>query len=107
MPKAGIHGARSTNWNSAELESNPIQIASVTAKAATEKASAIQRMSAFRRPSALPTSSSKMAPASGNAQESVSILINSQPPTTNSQSAPMSWELGVGNWEFQLVHRHR
>src|SRR5262245_14010379 len=71
MPKAGIHGTRSTNWKSAEAVSKPAQIASVTANTASETARASQRSRPSRRPPGLPTTTSTMAPASGNAHESV------------------------------------
>ena len=75
MPNAGIHDARSTSWNSADEASNASQIASVTANATSEKASASQRIRPSRRPSALPMSSRMTAPASGSTHDSVSSGI--------------------------------
>src|SRR5688500_5093547 len=74
MPNAGIHGTRSTSWKSADAGSNHTQIASVMAKATSEKPGASRRISASRRPSALPINSSRIAAASGTTQESVSSI---------------------------------
>src|SRR5688572_1730408 len=101
MPNAGIHGARSTNWNSAEDASNPAHNARVTPNEASETASASQRMKQSRRPSALPMSSRSSAPASGSAQERVSIL--SQLPISNVQFPASPSTLGVGSWRLGFV----
>src|SRR5687767_2471497 len=77
MPKAGIQARRSTIWNSPDAESKRIQMTSVTANAASESASASQRIAPSRLPSRLGTSSSRIAPARGNAHERVSNM--SQP----------------------------
>src|SRR5688500_6893562 len=72
MPKAGIHGTRSTNWNSAEPAWNAAQIATVSANSTSEMPSASQRNRLLRRPPALPMRSSRIAPASGTPHERVS-----------------------------------
>src|SRR5262245_33480478 len=102
MPNAGIHGARSTNWNSAEDESNPAHSASVIPNEASETASASHRMRPSRRPSALPMSSRSSAPASGSAQETVSI--RDQLPNPNSQlpETPLP-PLGAGSRTLGVV----
>src|SRR5687767_9431054 len=109
MPNAGIQGTRSTNWNSADAGSNQIHNPIVTAKVAIATASASQRTSPLRRPSALPTSSSRTAPTSGTIQESVKSIVNSQLPIPNSQSFRLevgSWRLGVEFSSPQVITEH-
>src|SRR5262245_65490752 len=78
MPNAGIQRTRSTIWNSADVESKRIQMTSVTANAASDIASASQRIALSRLPSLLGTSSSRIAPARGNAQDRVSNMSQPQ-----------------------------
>src|SRR5688572_2568323 len=78
MPKAGIHGRRSTNWKFADVPSNQIQSAAVTANATSEMPSVIQRTRPSRRPSALPMNSRSSAPASGTSQERVNMCLAPQ-----------------------------
>ena len=69
MPNAGIHGCRSTSWNSAEPGLNAAHIASVTAKTAIDTISVTQRTSALRCPLLLPINSSSAAPATGSSHD--------------------------------------
>src|SRR5262245_3805163 len=87
MPNAGIHGYRSTNWNSEEAPSKRAQTTTVTANVATATASVSHRITPLRRPSAFPMSSTASAPTTGNNQESVRSIAtpNSQRPTPKSQ----------------------
>src|SRR5688572_15865856 len=78
MPNAGIHGTRSTIWKSADEESKRSQMASVTAKTASDMTSASQRIALSRLPSLLGTSRSRIAPARGNAQDRVSNMSQPQ-----------------------------
>src|SRR5262245_5740150 len=109
MPNAGIHGARSTNWNSADDESNPAHSARVIPNEASATANASQRMRPSRRPSALPMSSRSSAPASGSAQETVSIRNRLPIPSSRLPSSPVvqsgvgSWNLGVAGSSPQVV----
>src|SRR6185369_12318003 len=78
MPNAGIHGSRSTIWNSADVESKRAQMTSVTANTASDRTSASQRIALLRLPSRFGMSSSRIAPARGNAHERVSNMSQPQ-----------------------------
>src|SRR6185369_11451643 len=95
MPNAGIHGTRSTIWNSADVGSKRAQMTSVTANAASDKSSASQRIELLRLPSRFGMSSSRIAPARGNAQDKVSNM--SQPQVVSEDGDdPDKQRAGVG-----------
>src|SRR4051812_23094000 len=67
MPNAGIHACRSTNWNSPEDTLKRLHSSSVSANTSSEMTSAMLRASGALCSSSPRTSSSRMAPATGNA----------------------------------------
>src|SRR5690349_13990788 len=106
MPNAGIHGTRSTIWNSADEESKRDQMTSVTANAASDRTSASQRIAPLRLPSRLGMSSSRIAPASGNAQDKVSItsMLKAQGARLNAQRRLNEKALSIGHCASAIVH---
>src|ERR687897_3089691 len=67
MPNAGIHGTRSTIWNSADAGSNRAHSSSVSPKTTSEAMSATCRTNASREPSRFGMNRSRPAARSGSA----------------------------------------
>src|SRR3954471_9051761 len=67
MPNAGIHACRSTNWKSPDDTLKRLHSSTVSANTSSETTSAILRASGALCSSSPRTSSSRMAPATGNA----------------------------------------
>src|SRR6476469_3064108 len=94
MPNAGIHACRSTNWKSPDDALKRLHSSSVSANTSSEITSVTLRASGALCSSSPRTSSSRMAPATGNAtrDDRIGNGITAEParrtPRTQSASAP-------------------